>query len=93
MNKTELVNSVAEAAELSKKDSTKVVETVVDTITEALKKGDKVDILGFGSFAVAARAARKGRNPATGKEIEIPAMKVPTFKAGKTLRTVVKTSL
>ncbi len=90
MNKTELVNAVAEAAELSKKDATKAVEAVFDTILNALKNGDKVQLIGFGNFEVRERAARKGRNPQTGEEIEIPASKVPAFKPGKALKEAVK---
>ena len=90
MNKTELINAVAERSELSKKDSTKVVDSVMETITTALKNGDKVEIIGFGAFSVSERAARKGRNPQTGEEIEIAASKAPTFKAGKNLKDAVK---
>lgn len=90
MNKTELINAVAEASELSKKDATKAVDAVFDTILDALKDGDKVQLIGFGNFEVRERAARKGRNPQTGKEIDIPASKVPAFKAGKALKDAVK---
>ncbi|MEM5003973.1 HU family DNA-binding protein [Priestia megaterium] len=90
MNKTELINAVAEASELSKKDATKAVDAVFDTILEALKAEDKVQLIGFGNFEVRERAARKGRNPQTGEEIEIPASKVPAFKAGKALKDAVK---
>ena len=90
MNKTELINAVAESSELSKKDSTRVVDSVMETITKALKNGGKVEILGFGAFSVSERAARKGRNPQTGEEIEIAASKAPTFKAGKNLKDAVK---
>ncbi|MEY8738437.1 HU family DNA-binding protein [Bacillales bacterium AN1005] len=90
MNKTDLINAVAESSELSKKDSTKVVDSVMETITTALKNGDKVEIIGFGAFSVSERAARKGRNPQTGEEIEIAASKVPSFKAGKKLKDAVK---
>ncbi|AZB43344.1 MULTISPECIES: non-specific DNA-binding protein Hbs [Bacillaceae] len=89
MNKTELINAVAEASELSKKDATKAVESVFDTILDALKDGDKVQLIGFGNFEVRERAARKGRNPQTGEEIEIPASKVPAFKPGKALKDAV----
>ena len=71
MNKTELINAVAEASELSKKDATKAVDAVFESILEALKNGDKVQLIGFGNFEVRERAARKGRNPQTGEEIEI----------------------
>ncbi|MCM3217792.1 HU family DNA-binding protein [Niallia taxi] len=90
MNKTELINAVAEGSELSKKDSTRIVDSVMETITTALKNGGKVEILGFGAFSVSERAARKGRNPQTGEEIEIAASKAPTFKAGKNLKDAVK---
>ena len=90
MNKTELVNAVAEASELSKKDATKAVDAVFDSILNALKDGDKVQLIGFGNFEVRERAARKGRNPQTGEEIEISASKVPAFKPGKALKDAVK---
>lgn len=90
MNKTELVNSVSEQAELSKKDAGKAVDAVFDVIQDALAKGDKVQLIGFGNFEVRERAARKGRNPQTGKEIEIAASKVPAFKPGKALKDAVK---
>mgnify|MGYP002063509864 CR=1 FL=1 len=69
MNKTELVNSVAEAADLSKKDASKAVDAIFDTIQDTLAKGEKIQLIGFGNFEVRERAARKGRNPQTGKEI------------------------
>ncbi|HSP22192.1 HU family DNA-binding protein [Planococcus sp. FY231025] len=90
MNKTELVNSVAEAAELSRKDAAKAVDAAFEAIQEALTKGDKVQLIGFGNFEVRERAARKGRNPQTGAEIEIAASKVPAFKPGKALKDAVK---
>ncbi|MFJ5965067.1 non-specific DNA-binding protein Hbs [Bacillus sp. NPDC093026] len=89
MNKTELINAVAEASELSKKDATKAVDSVFDTILNALKNGDKIQLIGFGNFEVRERSARKGRNPQTGAEIEIPASKVPAFKPGKALKDAV----
>ena len=89
MNKAELIATVAEAAGLTKKDAEKAVAAVIDTITATLKKGDKVQFVGFGSFEVRARAARKGRNPQTKKEITIPAAKIPVFKAGKALKDTV----
>ncbi|WHT47133.1 HU family DNA-binding protein [Sporosarcina thermotolerans] len=85
-----MINSVAEAAELTKKDATKAVEAVFDTIQSALANGDKVQLIGFGNFEVRERAARKGRNPQSGEEIEIAASKVPAFKAGKALKDAVK---
>ncbi|AZV44145.1 MULTISPECIES: HU family DNA-binding protein [Peribacillus] len=90
MNKTELINEVVAATEISKKDATKAVDAVFDTILEALKNGDKVQLIGFGNFEVRERAARKGRNPQTGEEIEIAASKVPAFKPGKALKDAVK---
>ncbi|MCM3034239.1 HU family DNA-binding protein [Niallia sp. MER 6] len=90
MNKTELINAVAESTELSKKDTARVVDSVMETITTVLKNGDKVEIIGFGAFSVSERAARKGRNPQTGEEIEIAASKAPSFKAGKKLKDAVK---
>lgn len=86
MNKTDLINKVAEVTELSKKDATKAVEAVFDAISEALQSGDKVQLVGFGNFEVRERSARKGRNPQTGEEIEIPSSKVPAFKPGKALK-------
>ncbi|NNU92358.1 HU family DNA-binding protein [Geobacillus sp. NFOSA3] len=90
MNKTDLINAVAETSGLSKKDATKAVDAVFESITEALRKGDKVQLIGFGNFEVRERAARKGRNPQTGEEMEIPASKVPAFKPGKALKDAVK---
>ncbi|WP_103108563.1 HU family DNA-binding protein [Brevibacillus reuszeri] len=90
MNKTDLVAKVAEQAELTKKDATSAVDAVLDAIADALKEGDKVSLIGFGNFEVRERAARKGRNPQTGEEIEIAASKVPAFKPGKELKDSVK---
>lgn len=90
MSKSELANEVAEKAELTKKDATKAVEAVFETIQEKLAAGEKVQLIGFGNFEVRERAARKGRNPQTGKEIEIAASKVPAFKPGKALKDAVK---
>lgn len=89
MNKSELVAKVAEEAELQKKDATKAVEAVFSVITDALQNGEKVQLVGFGNFEVRDRAARKGRNPQTGEEIEIAASKVPAFKPGKSLKDAV----
>ncbi|MCM1054387.1 MAG: HU family DNA-binding protein [Bacteroides sp.] len=86
MTKAELVSAIAEKTELTKKDSEKALTAVIDSITEALKKGDKVALVGFGTFEVRARAARQGINPQTKKKIKIPATKVPAFKAGKALK-------
>ncbi|MCC3236658.1 HU family DNA-binding protein, partial [Pediococcus acidilactici] len=84
-NKAELVENVAKKTGLTKKDATAAVEAVFGSIQDDLKKGDKVQLIGFGTFEVRNRAARKGRNPQTGKEIEIAASKVPAFKPGKAL--------
>ncbi len=86
MNKAELISAVAEKAGLSKKDTEAAISTTVDIITEALSKGDKVQLVGFGSFEVKSRAARIGRNPRTKEQIKIPASKIPVFKAGKALK-------
>lgn len=90
MNKKELVAAIAEKAELSKKDAEKAVEAFVAAVTDELKAGEKVQLVGFGTFEVAERAAREGRNPRTGKTIEIKAAKTPKFKAGNTLKEAVK---
>ena len=89
MNKSELVNKVAELAELSKKDAAKAVDAVFDAIAEALQNGEKVQLVGFGNFEVRERSARKGRNPQTGEVIEIAASKTPAFKPGKSLKEMV----
>ena len=86
MNKSELVAAMAAKAELSKKDSEKALKAFIDVVTEELKKGDKVQLVGFGTFEVAERAAREGRNPQTGKSMKIAASKAPKFKAGKALK-------
>ncbi|MBM7094662.1 MULTISPECIES: HU family DNA-binding protein [Alteribacter] len=90
MNKTELINAVSEKTELSKKDATNAVDAVFDVITGSLQNAEKVQLIGFGNFEVRERAARKGRNPQTGEEIEIPASNVPAFKPGKALKDAVK---
>lgn len=89
MNKAELINAVAASADVSKKDTEAVITAMLDTITEALKEGDKVQLVGFGSFEVKKRAARIGRNPRTKEEIEIPATVLPVFKAGKLLKDTI----
>lgn len=89
MNKQELIEAVASSADLSKADAARAVDSVVDTITDSLKKGDQVTLVGFGTFSVKERAARTGRNPQTGKTIQIAASKVPGFKAGKALKDAV----
>lgn len=86
MNKAELIAAVAAETELSKKDSALALEAIIGAIKDSLKKGDKVAIVGFGSFEAKKRAARKGHNPATGKEIKIAASVAPTFKAGKAFK-------
>ena len=86
MNKTELVAAIAEKSELSKKDSEKALKAFIDTVTDELKKGEKIQLVGFGTFEVSERAARTGRNPQTGKEMTMPASKAPKFKAGKALK-------
>lgn len=90
MNKAMLVSEVAKKTELSKNKAHEVVDALTESITAALAKGEKVQILGFGTFEIRARAARKGRNPQTGKAIKIPATKVPAFKPGKALKEAVK---
>ena len=90
MTKKELVAYVAEKANLSKKDAETAVNSVFDGITEALKTDGKIQLVGFGSFEVKERAARMGKNPATGETIEIPASKSPSFKAGKALKDTIK---
>ncbi len=90
MNKTELINKVAEVSEISKKDATNAVDAVFATITTALEENDKVQLIGFGTFEVRERSERQGRNPQTGEEMTIPASKIPAFKAGKALKDAVK---
>lgn len=90
MNKTELVAAVATKAEISKKDADAAVKAVLDSIAEALAEGEKVALVGFGTFDVKTRAARTGKNPRTGEVIEIAEAKVPSFKAGSALKDAVK---
>ncbi|GAB1779159.1 MULTISPECIES: HU family DNA-binding protein [Priestia] len=90
MNKTELVDAVATQAELSKQDAKKAVEALFETISNTLANEEKIQLVGFGTFEVRERAERTGRNPQTGKQITIPASKVPAFKAGKELKEAVK---
>jgi DNA-binding protein HU-beta len=90
MNKTDLIAAVAAKAELSKKDADAAVSAVFDAVSEALAQGDKVQLVGFGTFEVRARAAKQGRNPKTGEAMTIAASKVPAFKAGKALKDAVK---
>ncbi len=89
MNKADLITQVSEKAEITKKDADKAVTAILSAIEEALAKGDKVQLVGFGTFETKERAARKGRNPQTGEEIDIAAARVPVFKAGKALRDAV----
>ena len=89
MNKTELVAAVAEQADISKKDAEKALKAFIDVDTEEMKKGEKVQLVGFGTFEVSERAAREGRNPQTGKTMKIEACKAPKFKAGKALKDAV----
>ncbi|MBD1372164.1 HU family DNA-binding protein [Hazenella sp. IB182357] len=89
MNKTELIAQVAESTGMTKADTSKVIDEVFNNITKGLVDDGKVALIGFGNFEVRDRAARKGRNPQTGEEIDIPASKVPSFKAGKSLKDAV----
>lgn len=89
MNKTELIAVVAEKTDLSKKDADAAVSAVLGAITDALKAGDKIQLVGFGTFEVRNRAAKQGRNPRTGETMTVPASKVPAFKAGKALKDAV----
>ena len=89
MNKTELVAAIAEQTELSKKDAEKALKAFTDIVAEELKKGEKVQLVGFGTFEVSKRAAREGRNPQTGETMKISASKAPKFKAGKALKDLV----
>ncbi|MBQ2626548.1 MAG: HU family DNA-binding protein [Eubacterium sp.] len=90
MNKTEFAAAVAEKAGLSKKDAEAAVKAFIDVVAEELKAGEKVQLVGFGTFEVSERSARQGRNPQTGETIEIAASKTPKFKAGKALKDLVK---
>ncbi len=89
MNKAELITSMAEKSELTKKDTEKALKSFMESVQEALAKGEKVQLVGFGTFEVKERAARVGRNPRTREEIQIPASKAPIFKAGKDLKDLV----
>jgi len=90
MNKTEFAAAVAEKTELSKKDAEAAVKAFIDVVAEELKAGEKVQLVGFGTFEVSERSARQGRNPQTGETIEIAASRTPKFKAGKALKDLVK---
>lgn len=89
MNKAELVAAIAERTELSKKDTEAAVKAFIDVVADALKKGDKVQMVGFGTFEVVERAEREGRNPQTGETMKIAASKTPKFKAGKALKDAI----
>ena len=89
MNKSELVAAMAEKANVSKKAAEESLNAILDAVKDAMVKGDKVQLVGFGSFEVRTRAARKGKNPQTGAEMKIPACKAPSFKAGKALKDIV----
>ena len=89
MNKAELVAAIAEKTDLSKKDSEKALKAFIDVVTEELTKGEKIQLVGFGTFEVAERSAREGRNPQTGATMNIPASKAPKFKAGKAFKDAV----
>lgn len=89
MNKSELIESVAETGDLTKAAAARAVDSVIEAVTDALRRGDQVAIVGFGTFSVRERAARTGRNPQTGEEIKISASKNPLFKAGKALKDAV----
>lgn len=89
MNKAELVAEIAQKTELSKKDSEKALKAFIEVVTDELKKGEKIQLVGFGTFEVTKRAAREGRNPQTGKAMKIAASKAPKFKAGKALKDAI----
>ncbi len=90
MTKTDLINAVAEKAELTKKDADKAIAAVIDSITETLARGEKVQLVGFGTFEIRERAERTGRNPRTKEAMTIPASKAPVFKAGKAFKDAIK---
>ena len=90
MNKSELINSLSEETQFSKKDITRVLDSLTRIIERTLKKGEKVSVTGFGSWWISSRPARKGINPATKQRIDLPAVNVPRFKAGKNLREIVR---
>ena len=89
MNKAELIAAMSEKAELSRKDAEKALKAFTDVVAEELKKGEKIQMVGFGTFEVSERAARTGRNPQSGEEMVIPASKAPKFKAGKSLKDMI----
>lgn len=89
MNKTELVATIAEKAEISKKDAERALNAFTDTVSDTLREGDKIQLVGFGTFEVSERAERTGRNPQSGETMVIPASKIPKFKAGKALKDAI----
>jgi DNA-binding protein HU-beta len=89
VNKSDLIDAIASAADINKSDAGRALDAVIDSITDTLKKGDQVSLVGFGTFSVKHRAAREGRNPQTGQTIQIKASNVPGFKAGKALKDAV----
>ncbi|MEW5008236.1 MAG: HU family DNA-binding protein [Cycloclasticus sp.] len=89
MNKTELINAIAEESGLTKADATRAFDATLSSVTKALTEGDSISLIGFGTFSVKERSARTGRNPQTGEAIQIKASKIPSFKAGKTLKDAV----
>ncbi|CAM4075031.1 HU family DNA-binding protein [Vreelandella rituensis] len=89
MNKSELIEAIAASADIPKAAATRALDAMVESVTDSLKKGDSVSLVGFGTFTIKERAARTGRNPQTGQPIEISAAKVPSFKAGKALKDAV----
>ncbi len=91
MTKAELVEEVANSSDLTKKDAEVIVQTVLDSIVESLKNGEKIELRGFGSFRVSNRSSRQGRNPKTGSTVKVPAKKVPYFKPGKELKELINT--
>jgi DNA-binding protein HU-beta len=91
VNKSELIDAIAAEAKLTKADAGNALDATIAVVTQTLKKGDKIALVGFGTFQVDKRAARKGRNPQTGKQISIPATNVPKFRPGKTLKDAVNT--
>lgn len=90
MNKSDLIDAIAKGADISKASAARALDATLDTVTSALKSGDQVTLVGFGTFAVRTRAARTGRNPRTGNTIEIAEAKIPAFRAGKALKDAVK---
>jgi len=90
MNKSQLIDAIADKANLTKADASRALDAFIDTVSDALKKGDNITLIGFGTFAVKERQERQGRNPRTGEPMTIKAAKIPAFKAGKTLKDAVQ---